>query len=249
MDAPAPDWDAARILAHLGAHASAEDRAGMARFGINTARAFGIGNAALRPLGRALGRDHARALALWRSGWREARLLACFTAEPGRVTAAQARGWAGDLDSWEVTDHAAALFVKAGLAEALVPEFAADARLFVRRAGFAMMAWGAVHIAARPDAAAPDRLFLDWLRIVEATALAGDARPYVRKAVDWALRQIGKRSERLHGPALALARRLAAAPDRTARRIGRTAMRELEADTTRARLAARARRAAGRAAR
>ena len=82
MTAPSPDWDAERIVAHLDSLSSDENRAGMARFGIKADRAFGVPNAVLRPLARALKKDHARALALWRTGWREARLLATFTDEP-----------------------------------------------------------------------------------------------------------------------------------------------------------------------
>lgn len=218
-----------QILAHLRSLASEVNRAGMARYGIRADRAFGVSNAVLRPLVKTIGRDHARAQALWASGWREARLLASFTDEPRLVTAQQARAWAADFDSWEIVDHAADLFAESPDAAELIEAFAADDREFVRRAAFAMMAWAAVHRKK-----APDEDFLALLPLIERHA--ADSRNYVRKAVSWALRQIGKRSPLLYGPALALARKLAASADRTARWIGNDAVRELTAPKTLERL-------------
>lgn len=208
------------ILAWLEEHGSADNIAGMARFGINTEKAFGVGNAALRPYGKTLGRNHDRARALWRTGYREARLLALFTDEPKRLSPAQARGMAADFDSWEIVDTAADLFAEAGHLDELAPEFAADEREFVRRTAFAMIAWGAVHLKKRDDA--------DFLRFLPLIAEhARDPRNFVRKAVNWALRQIGKRKLTCHQPALALAEKLAASEDKTARWIGKDAVREL----------------------
>jgi 3-methyladenine DNA glycosylase AlkD len=208
------------ILAWLEEHGSGENRAGMARFGINTDKAFGVGNAMLRPFARSLGRDHARAQALWQTGWREARILALFTEEPMRVTPAQAWQMADDFNSWEIVDHAADLFVDAGHLDDLVPKFAADEREFVRRTAFAMIAWASVHLKKRDDSD-----FIAFLPLVEDHA--SDPRNFVRKAVNWALRQIGKRSLTCHGPALALAEKLATSDDKTARWIGKDALREL----------------------
>lgn len=208
------------ILAWLEAHASAENRAGMARFGIDTGKAYGVGNGVLRPFAKTLGRDHDRAMALWDSGWREARLLALFTEEAARLSPDQARAMAADFKSWEIVDHAADLFVKAGHLDRLVGEFAADEREFVRRAAFAMITSGAIHLKQRDDAD-----FVAFLPLIERHAT--DPRNFVKKAVNWALRQIGKRSLACHGPALALAGKLAASPDKTARWIGKDAVREL----------------------
>ncbi|MDP2122389.1 MAG: DNA alkylation repair protein [Hoeflea sp.] len=207
------------ILAWLEAHGSADNIAGMARFGIGTERALGVGNAALRPFARTLGHDHERALALWRTGIREARLLALFTDEPGRVSPAEARDMAKDFDSWEIVDAAADLFVEAGL-DGLIEFFATDEREYVRRTAFAMIAAASVHRKTDPDAT-----LLAYLPLIEAHAT--DPRNFVRKAVNWALRNIGKRSLALHGPALALAQKLAGSDDKTARWIGRDAVREL----------------------
>lgn len=236
MAAPSPEWGVAEIVAHLRSLGSEADLAGMARFGIATDRAFGVGSTALRPLARQLKRDHERALALWETGWREARLLAAFTDDPTRVTRDQAMRWAGDFCSWEIVDSVCDLFVDAGHLD-LIPVFAEDEREFVRRTAFAMMAWAAVHRKSEPDAT-----FLVWLGLIERHAT--DPRNFVRKAVNWALRQIGKRSAALHAPSLALAQRLADSGDRTARWIGRDAMRELSDPKTLARMEKRASRRA-----
>lgn len=219
MSAPTPDWGVEEIVAHLRALGTEDNRAGMARFGIVTDRAFGVGNTVLRPLARALKRDHQRALALWETGWREARLLAAFTDDPQRVTREQAQRWTNDFDSWEIVDSVCDLFVEAGYLD-LVSVFAADEREFVRRTAFAMMAWAAVHRKTEPDAT-----FIAWFDLIDRYAT--DPRNFVRKAVNWALRQIGKRSMALHAPAVVLAERLAASDDRTARWIGKDAVREL----------------------
>ncbi|MBZ0165047.1 MAG: DNA alkylation repair protein [Notoacmeibacter sp.] len=219
-----------KILAHLESLSSAENRAGMARYGINTQKAFGVSNAVLRPLARQVGRDHERALALWESGWREARVLAAFTDEKQKVMPEQARAWAKDFNSWEIVDHAADLFADTDCWTELVQEFAADEREFVRRCAFAMLAWAAMHRKKMPDSE-----ILAFLSLIEAHA--GDPRNYVRKAVNWALRQIGKRSLACHGPALALAERLAASHDKTERWIGKDAAKELRAQKTLDRLA------------
>lgn len=232
MTAPSPDWTAGDAIARLRALASEENRAGMARFGIDTATALGVGNTTLRQLARRMKRDHARALDLWASGIREARLLAAFTDEPAKVTKAQCHAWAGDFRSWEMVDGVADLFVETPFWRELVDEFAADGREFVRRAAFAMLAWAAVHRKTEPDAT-----FAACIPLIERHA--GDPRNFVRKAVNWALRQIGKRSAALHAPALALARRLAASPDRTERWIGKDAAKELSDARTIERLARR----------
>ena len=102
----------------------------------------------------------------------------------------------------------------------LIEEFAKDEREFVRRTAFAMLAWSAVHLKKEPDAT-----FIAFLPLIERHS--GDGRNFVRKAVNWALRQIGKRSMPLHGPALALAEKLAGSEDRAARWVGKDAVRKL----------------------
>jgi 3-methyladenine DNA glycosylase AlkD len=227
---PEADWPAEDIFAYLRTLGSEENRAGMARFGINISTALGIGNSDLRRIARNLKRDPQRSLALWDSGIREARLLAAFTGDPERISIEQCRRWAADLDSWEVVDTVADLFAAAPFWREAIGEFAQDQREFVRRLAFSMLAWAAVHRKREPDVT-----FLSYLPLIEAHA--GDPRNFVRKAVNWALRQIGKRSTGLQAPALCLARKLARADDRTARWIGRDATRELSATRTLERLA------------
>ena len=202
----------------------------MARFGIETGTSIGISNPVLRSIARQIKRDNSRALALWASGIREARLLAAFTGEPKRMTADIARAWASEFNSWEIVDSVSDLFCDAGLQGELLTEFVEDEREFVRRTGFAMMAWSAVHMKKEPDPT-----FLAWLPLIERYAT--DPRNFVKKAVNWALRQIGKRNAGCHAPALALAGKLAASDDRTARWIGKDAVRELSSNTVTAKLA------------
>lgn len=232
MILPDPSWSADDILAHLRSIGVAENLTGMARFGINTATALGIGNSELRPLARKVRKNHERALLLWKSGIREARLMAAFTGEPKKLDIGQCRRWAADFDSWEIVDTVADLFAETPFWRELVDEFAEDDREFVRRTAFAMLAWSTVHLKKEPDAT-----FTAYLPLIERHA--SDPRNFVKKAVNWALRQIGKRSMSLHAPALALAEKLAASPDKTARWIGKDAVKELTDAKQLERLAAR----------
>jgi len=219
-----PDELAARVdavLAELSAMGSQEGRAGMARFGINADRAFGVSMTAMKPLGRRLKRDHELALALWATGAHEARILAALIADPKEVTPALMDDWAADFDSWDVCDQVSMkLFARTPYVAQKVEQWAADEREFVRRAAFATIAGYAV--AAKK---APDATFRAFFPVIERCAT--DPRNFVKKAVNWALRQVGKRSVTLHRPALALAEKLAASKDRTARWIGRDAAKEL----------------------
>ena len=209
------------VLAELRALGSEENRAGMARFGINTARAFGVSMTALKPLARRFRRRHDLAAALWASGWHEARILAALIDDPQHVTRKQMDAWAADFDSWDLCDQACMkLFAKTPFVAVQTTRWANDKREFVRRAAFATIAGYAVSAKA-----APESDFLPFLDLIERYST--DERNFVKKAVNWALRQIGKRSPGLHRPALALAQRPAASEDRTARWIGKDAVREL----------------------
>ncbi len=224
-----PISSAEEIIDHLRGLGSAENIDGLGRFGITTEAALGVSNVALNRVARLAKADHPRALALWRSGIREARILAAYTASPKALTLDEARLWAADCNSWEVVDTVADLFVAARFEQVLIPEFAGDEREFVRRLAFAMIATCAVHLKQEPDSA-----LLAWLPLIEAHA--GDERNFVKKAVNWALRQIGKRSAACHGPALTLAEKLAASGNRAARWTGKDAVRELNSVKVRDRL-------------
>ncbi|MGW9232912.1 DNA alkylation repair protein [Pseudorhizobium sp. NPDC055634] len=224
-----PDSSAENIVRHLQSLRNEANIAGMARYGIDTSTALGITTPQMRAVARQVKRDHDRALVLWRTGLRDARMAAILTADPLRLTRQQARDWAADFTSWEIVDTAADLFTQAPFWRELISEFAADEREYVRRAAFAMIAGASVHNKQEPD----DTL-LGFLPLIEAHAT--DPRNFVRKAVNWALRNIGKRNRACHGPALALAERLAASDDRTARWIGKDAVRELTSEKILARL-------------
>ena len=226
-----PSSDVAGIIAHLETLRSEENILGMARFGIVTDKAIGISNPDLQKIARAIKRDHGRALDLWRTGIREARMLAIYTADPAVLTPAEARGWAEDFASWEIVDTAADLLTETPFWQQLVADFAADDREFVRRTAFAMIAGAAVHRKQEPD-----ETFIAYLPLIEAHC--ADPRNFVRKAVNWALRNIGKRNRTCHAPALALAEKLAASPDKTARWIGKDAVKELSGEKLLARLKA-----------
>ena len=218
-----PSSGTPEIVAHLETLRSEENVRGMARFGIATETALGISNPHLQKVARLIKRDHRRALDLWRTGIREARMLALYTAEPAALTSNEAKALAEDFGSWEIVDTAADLFVKAPFWQELIAEFAADSREFVRRTAFAMIASAAVQRHGKPDEA-----LLSFLPLIEEYAT--DPRNFVRKAVNWALRNIGKRNRACHGPALALSEKLAASTDKTARWIGKDAVRELSSE-------------------
>jgi 3-methyladenine DNA glycosylase AlkD len=226
--------DADRVIAELRALGSEKNRAGMARFGINTTKAFGVSMAAQRPLERKYRRNHKLAAALWASGYHEARILAALIEDPRLVTPKQMNAWVADLDSWDICDQASMrVFARTPYVADKVAGWAKDKREFVRRAAFATIAGYAVSAKQ-----APDSDFTRWLPLI--ARYSTDERNFVRKAVNWALRQIGKRSPSLHHPALALARELASSEDKTARWIGRDAVRELTDPAQISRIARRA---------
>lgn len=232
MSGLGPSSTAEEIVDHLRAIGSAENRAGMARYGIKADHAFGISQADLRKLSKLLKKNHDRAIQLWGSGWREARVLAALTAEPKKLTREQARRWADDFDSWDIVDTVGDIFVDTPYWLELIDQFADDEREFVRRAAFAMMAWANV-----PRKKVSETVLMTFFPLIERHAT--DPRNFVKKAVNWALRQTGKNSTSLHAIALALARKLAESDDKTARWIGKDAARELGAEKTLAMVAKR----------
>ena len=213
--------DAQAILKELREFGSPENRAGMARFGINVGKALGVSMAAMRPLERKYRRRHDLAAELWASGWHEARILASLIDDPKQVTRKQMDEWVAVFDSWDLCDQACMkLFARTPFVSAKVAKWAKDKREFVRRAAFATIAGYAVHAKK-----APDTDFLPFLELIERYAT--DERNFVKKAVSWALRRIGRRNLALNASALALARRLAASEEASCRWVGKDALREL----------------------
>ncbi|WP_281927013.1 DNA alkylation repair protein [Roseibium album] len=222
-------WTVAHILKHLEQSGSEENRAGMARFGIDMTRAFGVPMSVLRPFARTIHKSNDLALDLWASEIHEARLLAILITPPKEMTDELARSWLDDTHSWDLCDQLTNVLARRTDSGKLVSELTSDTREFVRRAGFALIAWRAVHAKSSPDSE-----FLGYLDLIRK--MSTDDRNFVWKAVHWALRQIGKRSIELHGPALALGEDLAASSDKTARKVGRETVKELSSDKVLARL-------------
>lgn len=209
------------LIAVLRAAASPERYSGMSRFGIPTERALGIAVPALRKIARETGTDHPLAVALWDTGWHEARLLAPMIADPRQTTVELADRWTQQFDAWDVCDLCCQnLLRRTAFAYELVERYAPREEEYVRRTAFALTAALAIG-----DKRSPDERFLPLLGLIGKAA--DDPRNFVKKAVNWALRQTGKRSLRLHGEAVELSRTLASSQDRTARWIGRDALREL----------------------
>lgn len=210
------------IVAELRRLRNPRNIAGMARYGIVAGNALGISAGPLRALARRIGRNHSLAGQLWATGIFEARLLAAFVAEPARLTRQQARAWANDFENWADCDGVCIhLFRKAPFAHAFAVECGRRKPEFVKRTGFTLMATLAVH-----DKAAPDQVFLDYLpRIAKA---ATDERNGVKKAVNWALRQIGKRNPNLQRAAIRTAESIHRQGTPAARWIASDALRELK---------------------
>ena len=218
------------VLAELRRAADPTRLTGMARYGIATDSALGVTVTELRAIARRIGRDHALASALWDTGIHEARILATIVDEPERVTDAQAESWVADVRSWDLCDGLCGnLLDRTPFALDKAVEWSARDEEFVRRAGFVLIATSAVH---RKDL--PDERFDVLLPTIRAGAT--DDRNAVKKAVSWALRQIGKRSPGLHARAVATAEEIRAIGSRPARWIASDVLRELRSDAVLGRL-------------
>ncbi|MBI2750351.1 MAG: DNA alkylation repair protein [Burkholderiales bacterium] len=195
----------------------------MARFGIVGGGRLGLSVPVMRTIARTLGRDHTLAKALWDTGIPDARIVASMVADPLRLTARQMDQWAKGFNSWDVCDQTCQnAFVRSSLAWRKVALWSKRQDEFVRRAAFALLACLATH-----DKQAPDSAFVDALALVEAAA--GDERNFVKKAVNWALRGIGKRNAALREAAIACALRIQQQGSKSARWIAADALRELRA--------------------
>jgi 3-methyladenine DNA glycosylase AlkD len=209
------------ILQRLKARSDPKAVAGMVRFGISPKGTYGVPVPYIRALAREVGRDHGLAAELWASGIHEARILASMIDVPAQVTERQMDSWARDFDSWDVCDQCCSnLFDKTAFAYGKAAEWSSRKEEFVKRAGFTLMACLAVH-----DKKAGDGCFAAFFPIIMREA--GDDRNFVRKSVNWALRQIGKRNPRLNRKAIATAQRIAKTGSKSARWIASDALREL----------------------
>lgn len=219
-----------QILDLLKSLANPENVAGMAKFGINPENTYGISIPTLRKIAKQCGKDHQMAQELWASGIHEARILACFIDDPRQVSEAQMDQWAADFDSWDVCDQCCGnLFDRTPFAYEKAEEWSQAEEEFVKRAAFALMAYLAVH-----DKKAPDSKFEAFFPVIVRES--GDERNYVKKAVNWALRQIGKRNQRLNDLAIKTAEKIADSETKAARWIAADALRELRSDKVQDRL-------------
>lgn len=218
------------ILDWMKANENADNKAGMARFGIETTHAYGLSIKQLEPLAKQHRKNHELAQQLWATAIHEARLLACLIDDPKQVTEAQIEIWAQDFDSWDVVDQCCnKLFDKTPYAYAKAVEWSARPLTFVKRAGFVLMATLAVH-----DKKATDEPFVHFLSLIEREA--ADERNFVKKATNWALRQIGKRNLSLNAAAIETARRVQQLDSKAARWVASDALRELTSEKVQYRL-------------
>ena len=220
------------VLRRLKSLANPEAVAGMARFGINPENTYGISIPVLRKMAREIGRDHTLAKELWSSGVHEARILASMIDDPRLVTEEQMERWTAGFDSWDVCDQCCGnLFDKTTLAYRKAVEWAARDAEFVKRAGFALMAWLAFH-----DKRAPDEAFLEFLPVIKRESV--DGRNFVKKAVNWALRHIGKRNANLNRAAVQAAKEIQGMGSKPAAWVASDALRELTSEKVQERLRA-----------
>ena len=218
------------ILNKLKALSNPKAVEGMARYGINPENTYGVSIPNLRKIAGETGKNHALAQELWASGIHEARILASMIDDPNMATEEQLESWVKDFDSWDVCDQCCMnLFKKTGLAYSKADEWSESDEEFVKRAGFVLMACLAVS-----DKKADDRQFEIFLPIIKREA--SDSRNFVKKAVNWALRQIGKRNANLNKKAIETSKEIQKMDSRSAKWIASDAIRELASESVRIRL-------------
>lgn len=203
---------------------------GMARYGINPKNNYGISVTTLRKMAKEIGMEHELALKLWQSGIRDARILAATIDDPDQVTEEQLEKMVLDLDSWDVCDHCASdIFLKSKFAYKKAVEWSSREEEFVKRAAFSLIA----RLAVR-DKKAEDKKFKRFLPIIKREA--NDERNYVKKSVNWALRQIGKRNPNLNKLAIKIAKEIQKIDSKSAKWIASDALRELTSEKIQKRL-------------
>jgi len=213
------DYD--EIIKRLKSMSDQKNVEGMARYGINPKNNLGISIYKLRPLAKEIGKNHELSLKLWKSGIHDARLLAVFIEEPTKVTEKQMESWANDFDSWDVCDQACtSLFDLTPYAWKKAFEWSGRDEEFVKRGAFSLIAGLAVH-----DKKAEDSKIETFFPIIKKEST--DDRNYVKKAVNWALRNIGKRNLNLNKKAIEIAKEIQKIDSKSAKWIANDAIREL----------------------
>lgn len=222
--------DCEEILKQLKSLSNPEAVAGMARFGINPKNTYGVSIPVLRKMAKQIGKSHLLAEKLWDSGIHEAQILAGMIDLPEKVTEAQLERWVKDFDSWDVCDQVCSnLFDQTKFAHKKGIEWSKKSEEFVKRAGFVLMATLAVH-----DKEADNRKFLKFLTVIQREAI--DERNFVKKAVNWALRQIGKRNPALNQMAIRTAKEIQKIDSKSAKWIASDAIRELTSEAVQKKL-------------
>jgi len=222
------------ILNKLKAEARADQVEGMAKYGMVAERRLGVSVPDMRKIAKEFGKDHKLALELWKTGIPEARILAAMIDKPDALTEKQMESWVKDINSWDVCDQVCMnLFEKTPLAWKKILDWSERKEEFVKRAAFALIACLAWH-----DKETGDEEFIKLLPIIKRGST--DERNYVKKAVNWALRNIGKRNPNLNTAAINAAREIQRIDSKAARWIASNAIRELESEAVQRRLRKRA---------
>ena len=218
------------VMENLRSKAVSDNLAGMAKFGIVVNGRLGISVPDMRKLAKEVGKDHDLALGLWKTGIAEAKMVASMIGDPVKLTEEQMEYWVKDFDSWDVCDQVCMnLFDKSPLAWKKVIDWSVRDEEFVKRAAFALIACLAWH-----DKKAEDQKFIDLLPVIKQAST--DDRNFVKKAVNWALRHIGKRNRNLNKAALGAAAEIQQIDSKAARWIASDAIRELESEAVQKRL-------------
>jgi len=218
------------IIKKLKSKANKKNQEGMARFGIFSKNVLGIPMPEIKKIAKEIGKDQSLSLRLWDSGIYEARILAGLIGEPNKVTERQMNLWTQDFDNWAVCDSTCSyLFDKTPFAWKKIYEYVQREEEFVRRTGFTLMATLAVH-----DKKAKNKDFEKLFPLIKKYSV--DERNFVKKAVNWALRQIGKRNLVLNKKAIKLAVEIRNIDSKSARWIASDAFRELTSEAVQKRL-------------
>ena len=218
------------VLDKLQSKAQPEQLKGMAKYGITVERRLGISVPDMRKLAKEIGRDHKLALDLWRTGIAEARIVAAMVGDPVKLTEEQMEDWVKGINSWDVCDQVCMnLFEKNQLAWKKIVDWSEREEEFVKRTAFSLIACLAWH-----DKKASDEKFVELLTVIIQGAT--DERNFVKKAVSWALRNIGKRNLNLNEAAINTAKEIRRLDSKAARWIAADAVRELESEAIQNRL-------------
>ena len=218
------------VLDKLQSKAQPEQLRGMAKYGMTVERRLGVSVPELRKLAKEIGKNHKLALDLWRTGIAEARILAGMVDDPAELTEEQMEDWVKDIDSWDVCDQVCMnLFEKSQLAWKKIIDWSEREEEFVKRTAFSLIACLAWH-----DKKASDEKLIESLPVIRRGST--DERNFVKKAVNWALRNIGKRNLRLNQVVINTAKEMQRLDSKAARWIAADAIRELESDAVQRRL-------------